>query len=301
MDNTQYQIDKRLVRQAFSKAAPDYDGLAVLQKEIGSRLMERLDLIKLEPKRILDVGSGTGTWSEQLAKRYKGAEVISLDLAPGMVQHARSQLSAWNRRFGKRRFVCGDAENLPIADNSVDMIFSNVSLQWCQDLDKTFREFQRVLRPGGLLMFTTFGPDTLTELRQAWATVDNAVHVNAFIDMHDIGDALMRSKIADPVMDTENIILTYKKAKTLMRELKGIGAHNVTAGRNHGLTGKSKLQKMLAAYEGFRTADNTLPVTYEVVYGHAWGNESQAAQHAQSDGSVHVPLSALRGSSTRER
>ncbi len=293
MDSDRYNIDKRRVREAFSKAAPDYDELAVLQKEIGNRLLERLDLIKLEPRRILDVGCGTGTWSERLSQRYRQAEVISLDLAPGMIHQARSKLSAWGRRFGKRRFLCGDAEQLPLADNSVDMIFSNVTLQWCQNLDAAFAEFHRVLRPDGLLMFTTFGPDTLTELRQAWATVDNAVHVNAFIDMHDIGDALMRARVCDPVMDTEHITLTYGDAKTLMRELKGIGAHNVTSGRNHGLTGKTKLKKMLAAYEQFRDAGNTLPVTYEVIYGHAWGRPSETQQH-MDDGTIQIPLSQLK-------
>ncbi len=294
MDNTQFNIDKRLVREAFSKAAPDYDGLAVLQKEIGKRLLERLDVIKIQPKRILDVGCGTGAWNNDLAQRYKGVEIISLDIAPGMINYARNQLSAWTRRFGKRRFICADAEQLPIADNSIDMIVSNATIQWCQDLDAAFAEFQRVLRPGGLVMFTTFGPDTLTELRQAWATVDDAVHVNAFIDMHDIGDALIRARTSDPVMDTENITLTYGDAKTLMRELKGIGAHNVTAGRNHGLTGKTKFKNMLSAYEQFRRDDHTLPVTYEVVYGHAWAGDTSETQQQDSDGTVRIPLSSLR-------
>ncbi len=293
MDNSQYSIDKRLLREAFSRAAPNYDELAILQQEIGKRLLERLELIKLTPRRILDLGCGTGTWSEALARHYGEAEVLSLDLAPGMVSHARRRLPAWRRHFGRRRFICGDAEQLPLGDASIDMIFSNVTLQWCQNLDAAFSEFQRVLRPGGLLMFTTFGPDTLTELRQAWATVDSAVHVNAFIDMHDIGDALVRTGLGDPVMDAETITLTYSDVKTLMRELKGIGAHNITAGRNHGLTGKRKLGQMLAAYEQFRRTDNTLPVTYEVIYGHAWGGKPNQQQRRQ-DGAVTIPLSALK-------
>ncbi len=301
MDRTSYQIDKRQVREAFSKAAPVYDELAVVQREIGQRMLERLDLIKLTPRRILDVGCGTGLWSEQLGQRYRQAELIALDLAPGMVQQARARLSAWRRRFGKQRFLCADAEQLPLATDSVDMIFSNVTLQWCQDLDRTFAEFRRVLRPGGLLIFSTFGPDTLTELRQAWAAADDAVHVNAFIDMHDIGDALLRAGVADPVMDMEKITLTYRDIKTLMRELKEIGAHNVTRGRNHGLTGKGKLARMMAAYEDFRRADGLLPVTYEVVYGHAWGAEPQTGQQNRSDGSVTVPIEQLKGRRTPER
>ncbi len=293
MNSNPYKIDKQQVREAFSRAAPHYDELAVLQKEIGNRLLERLDLIKLDPRRILDVGCGTGAWSERLAQRYKKAEVISLDLAPGMVHHARHQLSTWRRHFSKRRFVCGDAEQLPLADNSIDMLFSNATLQWCPDLDAAFSEFHRVLRPNGLIMFTTFGPDTLTELRQAWAAVDDAIHVNAFIDMHDIGDALMRAQVADPVMDTENIILTYRDVRTLMRELKGIGAHNVTAGRNHGLTGKTRLTKMIRAYEQFRDKQGTLPVTYEVIYGHAWGRDLDTQRHREK-GVVKIPVSQLK-------
>ena len=291
MNMNEYQVDKRQLRQSFSRAATQYDAMAVLQKEIGKRLIERLDLIKLQPERILDVGSGTGTWSRALMQRYKNAEVISLDIAHGMLHQARQSRSFMERMRDRRRYLCGDAEQLPVKDNSIDMIFSNVTLQWCRDLDSVFNEFQRVLKPGGLLMFTTFGPDTLTELRQAWAAVDDAVHVNAFVDMHDIGDALMRARVADPVMDAETLTLTYKDAKQLMRELKGIGAHNVSAGRNHGLTGKQKLQTMLNAYEQFRRTDDTLPATYEVVYGHAWGTEKQALKN---DGTVTIPISSIK-------
>ncbi len=292
MEKRPYEIDKRRVRQAFSEAAPRYDELAVVQKEIGQRLLERLDLIRLRPRRILDLGCGTGRWSEALARRYRKAEILSLDLAPGMVAEARRRMSAWQRRFGRRRLLCADAEALPLADDSIDMIFSNATLQWCQELDTLFRELRRVLRPGGVAMFTTFGPDTLTELRQAWAEVDDAVHVNAFIDMHDIGDAMVRAGLADPVMDAERITLTYRDATTLMREIKELGAHNVTAGRPRGLTAPGRLRRVMAAYERFRRDDGTLPVTYEVIYGHGWGPDP--GQRPLGDGSVAVPLERLR-------
>ncbi len=289
-----YQLDKRLIRESFDRAATGYDEVALLQQEVGQRLLERLDLIKLQPQRIVDIGAGTGELSSTLGKRYKGCEIINLDLAPNMLKQARKRQGLMDKLFGKQRFICGDAEQLPLADNSVDMVFSNFAIQWCSDLDLAFAEFQRVLKPGGLLLFTTFGPDTLKELRQAWRTVDNNVHVNSFIDMHDIGDALLRARLADPVMDAEHLTLTYPDGMGVMRDLKAMGAHNITSGRNHGLTGKQKLKQMLAAYEQFRTSEDQLPATYEVVYGHAWGSETQPQQLHDENGAVHIPLSQLR-------
>jgi len=294
MHQDAYQIDKRLIRESFDRAAAGYDEVALLQQEVGQRLLERLDLIKLQPQTIVDIGAGTGELSSALGKRYKGCEVITLDLAPNMLKQARQRQGMMDKLFGKQRFICGDAEQLPLADNSVDMVFSNFAIQWCSDLDQAFGEFQRILKPGGLLLFTTFGPDTLKELRQAWRAVDNDVHVNSFIDMHDIGDALLRAQLADPVMDAEHLTLTYPDGMGVMRDLKAMGAHNITSGRNHGLTGKQKLKQMLEAYEQFRTTDGQLPATYEVVYGHAWGSEASAKQLHDDDGAVHIPLSQLR-------
>lgn len=289
---TPYQVDKRLVRKAFDQAAPSYDENAVLQKEVALRLLERLELIKQKPGRIIDIGTGTGAWSAELGKRYKGSHILALDLAPAMLKVARSRLSLWSRRFGNHSFVCGDAERLPLQDRSVDMIFSNLAIQWCQDLDAAFAEFKRILKPGGVLMFTTFGPDTLTELRQSWARTDDAVHVNAFMDMHDVGDALMRAGLGNPVMDTERLTLTYRDPTKLMRELKAIGAHNVTAGRPHGLTGKNRLRRMLEAYEQFRTGDGLLPATYEIIYGHAWGTDLIRRSPGLSD-EITIPLTQI--------
>ncbi len=295
MDNSQYQLDKRLIRESFNRAAAGYDEVAILQREVGKRLLERLELIKLQPQRIVDVGAGTGLLSAELAQRYTSCEVISLDLATNMLNKARQRLNIKARWFGKQRFLCADADHLPLPDNSVDMIFSNFAIQWCSDLDQTFSEFQRVLKPGGLLLFTTFGPDTLKELRQAWRTVDDDIHVNSFIDMHDIGDALLRAGLSDPVMDTEHLTLTYDDGMGVMRDLKGMGAHNISAGRNHALTGKQKLKQMLAAYEQFRDTDGQLPASYEVVYGHAWGTEKKL-DDKQTEGEFHIPLSQIKRS-----
>lgn len=257
--------EKRLARRSFEQAAQSYDAAAVLQQEVAQRLLERLDLMKLEPARVLDLGCGTGYCIPELMSRYKRADIVALDIARPMLEQARRR----GRWLHRPRCVCGDAERLPFEDESFDLVFSNLMLQWCVDLDAAFAELQRVLRPGGLLLFTSFGPDTLKELRDSWAQVDGDTHVNAFLDMHDVGDALVKTRFADPVMDVERITVTYPDVWKLMRELKQIGAHNVTAGRPRGLTGKSHMQQLVNAYERYRQAE-VLPASYEIVNGHAW-------------------------------
>jgi len=283
-------IDKEQARLAFARAAAGYDAMAVLQREVGQRMAERLELVKLLPQRLLDAGCGTGAETALLLKRYPGAQVLAMDFAEPMLAQTRRHGGWWRRPT----CLCGDLESLPLADDSVDMIWSNLALQWVNDLGGAFREMWRVLRPGGLLMFSSFGPDTLKELRSAWAAVDGRSHVSRFPDMHDVGDLLLQARFADPVMDAEQLTLTYRDARQLMRELKAIGAHNATAGRPRGLTGKARLQAMLAAYEGFRR-DGLLPASYEVVYGHAWApQEKTLPQTGAADGEVRVPLDSLR-------
>lgn len=284
----EYQVSRRAVRHSFEHAASAYDEAAVLQREVADRMLERLDLVRLAPRRILDAGSGTGYVSAALARRYPKAQLIALDLAHGMVRRARSHFGYFSRRLRHHGFVCADVERLPLAAGSVDLIVSNLALQWCNPLDGAFAEFRRVLAPGGLLIFTTFGPDTLKELRASWAAADGAVHVNAFVDMHDVGDALVRARLADPVMDREDIVVTYPRVEGLLRDLKAIGAHNMNAGRARGLTGRRRFAAMRDAYEGFRR-DERLPATYEVIYGHAWapaGAEPARAAPAE----VRIPL-----------
>jgi len=264
-------IDKRQARRSFERAAEAYDQVAVLQREVGSRILERLDYVRIDPRLILDVGAGTGHTTGLLARRYPRGRVLALDFALSMLRRARRQ-GPWLRR---PRCICGDAELLPIRDASVDLLFSNLTLQWCNDLEGTFRELGRVLRPGGLLMFSTFGPDTLRELRESWEAVDGDPHVSRFPDMHDVGDALLRCRIAEPVVDAERITLTYEGVDGLMRDLKLLGAHNASPERRRGLTGKGRLEAMRRAYERFRV-DDRLPATYEVVYGHAWAPQARS-------------------------
>jgi malonyl-CoA O-methyltransferase len=266
MSGKVFDIDRAAVRRSFDRAARGYDEAAVLQAEVRARLLERLDYVNLEPEVILDVGCGTGHSSRALKDRFPGARIIALDLAEGMLaETARRQ--SWRRRFAR---VCGDVTRLPLADASIDLAFSNLTLQWCPDPDVAFAELRRVLRPRGLLNFTTFGPDTLIELREAWAQADGHTHVSRFADMHELGDGLVRTGLAEPVMDVERFTLTYPDVLGLMRDLKAIGAHNAAAQRPRGLTGRGRLRAMEAAYETTRR-DGVLPATYEVVFGQAWG------------------------------
>ena len=261
-----YLLDRHKTRLGFERAAHTYDANAVLQREIGHRLTERLDLLKMPPETGLELGCGTGAISEHLLKRYKKARVIGLDLALNMVRKTRER-GGW---FRKPHGICADVARLPLRAQSVDMVVSNLMLQWCNDLPAVFGELVNVLKPDGVLLFATFGPDTLKELRASWGKVDGFTHASRFADMHDVGDALLQAGFRDPVMDQETITLTYSEVRGLLRDLKGIGANNATQGRNQGLTGKARLQAFLQAYECFRWENGLYPATYEVVYGHAW-------------------------------
>jgi len=274
----EFEIDKKQVRRAFSRAASGYDAAAVLQREVCSRMLEKLDYIKLKPARLLDVGSGTGWGTRQLSERYPAAEIIALDIAIGMLQVARGTAGWWRKLFAGRRerFLCADVEALPITSNSVEMVWSNLAMQWCNDLPATFSELNRVIKAEGLLMFSTFGPDTLQELRAAFHGVDGYNHLNRFADMHDIGDMLVAAGFADPVMEMEKLTLTYADAKAVMQDLRDIGAHNATAGRAPGMMGKAAWQRIVENYEKLRR-DGKLPATFEIIYGHAWKPAPKAA------------------------
>jgi len=283
---------RRDVRASFEHAATTYDAAAVLQREVCDRLIERLGLIKVAPGTVLDAGCGTGYAREKLRARFPGQAIFGLDIAFGMAARALGagpRGSFLQRALGKAigrgspfHAVCGDMEALPLASSRFSLVFSNLALQWCRPA-QVFAEAQRVLQPGGLLMFSTFGPDTLHELRAAFAAVDERPHVNLFLDMHDVGDLLVHAGLGDPVMEMETLTLTYGEIKALMRELKAIGAHNVMPGRRAGLMGADAWRRVVAAYET-RRRGGTLPATFEVIYGHAW-KPQHATRRARADGS----------------
>jgi malonyl-CoA O-methyltransferase len=264
-----FSLDRRAVAQAFDRASASYDAAAALQERVRNELMERLAELKLVPLHILDLGAGTGHATRALKRLYPSSLAVAADIAPGMLARAKAQ-SRWLRRFERVR---ADAYSLPFRTGSFDLVFSSLMLQWCDDLDVVFAEIARVLKPGGVLLFSTFGPGTLAELREAWSASDApGNHVNHFFDPHALGSALMHAGLSEPVLDVDRTVVGYPDVLTLMRELKAIGAHNVTAGRARGLTGRKRLAAMTRAYESLRDGGK-LPATYEVIHAICWGAE----------------------------
>jgi malonyl-CoA O-methyltransferase len=287
-DEDAFHLDRGRLRAAFDRASAGYEAAAALQARVSTELLERLAAFDFSPGVVLDLGSGTGRVTRELKRRYPRALVIALDLAPGMLREARRHQGLW-RRFAR---VCGDALRLPLASASVDLVFSSLMLQWCEPLGSALAEVRRVLKPSGFFAFSTFGPDTLKELRAAWARADGLTHVNRFLDMHDVGDAIARSGLAEPVLDADRVELGYPDTLTLMRDLKAIGAHNVTAGRPRTLVGKTRLKRMTEAYEALRRG-GALPATYEVIYGASWGAAGPPAAAAH-EGEVLIAPASIR-------
>lgn len=268
------QIDLQDLAESFSKAAKTYDEAAFFQRIAGERLLERLDYFKLEPKSILDIGSGTGHCTRALKNKYPDAKVTGLDIANGMVQYSQSVSKS-------EHYICADALKMPLETNSLDLVFSNLTFQWIDELDHLFKEIHRVLKPNGLLLFTSLGPDTLFELKQSWQQIDEHKHVNDFLDMHHLGDAMLNAALLDPVVDNESVIIGYDKAIELMRDLKDIGAHNIDEQRHKGLTPPSSIKKLEKEYVKFRLDNGELPATYELIYGHAFAREEIPLEYHQ--------------------
>jgi len=283
-------FDPRHVRRAFSRAAHSYDAAAALQREVEKRLLESLDYLEdRQPQVVLDVGSGTGHASAAMKKRWPKAQVIALDLAEPMLREARKQ-AGWWKPFSR---VCADAQALPLLDQSVDVIYSNLCLQWVDDLPAVFAGFRRALKPGGLLLCSTFGPDTLVELREAFAQADAVPHVSRFAPIAQFGDALMMSGFRDPVLDRDLFTLTYDDLTALMRELQAIGATNARQDRRHTLTGRGRFAAARAAYEPLRRDDGKLPSSWEVIYAQAWAPDAGAPIRERGQDVASVPVSAI--------
>ncbi len=248
-------IDELVARRRFARAAATYPNASRLEAEVASRMLERLDYVKLEPRRILDAGSGPpgGVLAKRLGKRYPRAQLIALDFALDMLRASRAGF------FQKKPLrVCADLARVPLADTSVELVWCNMALHWLNEPLGAFREFARVLAPGGLVMFSTLGPDTLKELRAA--APEGRVH--RFTDMHDLGDRLVAAGFAAPVMDMELISIDYSQAAGLLDDLRASGQTNARADRPRGLAGKAFLKEIL-----FKVQNQA---TFEVVYGHAW-------------------------------
>lgn len=250
--------DKRRVAASFSRAAASYDAVAELQRTVGSALIDYLPA-DLQPSRWLDLGAGTGYFSRILASRFSTGEGVALDIAEGMLRHARPQ-------GGAAAYIAGDAECLPLREASVDLIFSSLALQWCDDFPAVLSEAKRVLRPGGVLAFTSLCCGTLQELRDSWQAVDGFAHVNRFRSIEAYQQLCAASGLRLDRLVVEPIVLHFAELRQLTHELKALGAHNLNPGRPGGLTGRARIRALIDAYEQFRTPGG-LPATYQVVYG----------------------------------
>lgn len=273
--------DRHAVARAFRRAAGGYRAADFLHQEIRARLLERLDLVALQPATLVDLGAGPPAATADLATRYPAARVLALDLVPEMLGAAPQD---WER-------ACADAAQLPLADQSVDLVVAGMLLHWCADADRVLAEARRVLRFPGLLLLSTLGPDSLRELRAAWAEVDRHTHTLAFPDMHNLGDALVRAGFAEPVVDSHVLTVTYGAVDDLVRDLRGVGATDLSAGRRLTLTGPDRWAAMKAGLERRRRADGQLPLTMEVIYGHAWAGEPRKKGAADE---IVVSLEQLR-------
>ncbi len=262
------RIDRTAARRASDRAAASYDAHAALQQEVESRLFERLDYFDVQPRRVIDLGCGTGSGSQALARRFPEATVLALDWAPAMLARHRHRPQGDAVALP----VCADMQAMPVAARSVDLVFSSLAVHSSPDEAALFAGVRRVLRPGGLFIFSSFGPDTLYELRTAWSRVDEHAHVHRFADMHDVGDALVRAGFRDPVMDAETLVLAYREPLAVMRDLKGIGDVNAASSRARGLTTPGKLARVAAEYRAFER-DGRFPARFEVVFGAAFGPE----------------------------
>jgi malonyl-CoA O-methyltransferase len=276
--------EKRAVRRAFDRAA-DFDSACFIHDAARERLLERLALVNLTPRTVVDLGCATGRGAAALAARYVGARVLAVDASTGMLRVAVAQ------RGGGIAAIGGDAERLPLRSHGIDLLFANLVLPWCRP-DIVFAEAARVLAPGGVLLFATLGPDSLAEIRRAFAAVDNGIHVHAAFDMHDLGDLAMKAGLAEPVLDVDRLSVTYAEPAALWRDLKAVAAGNVAGGRRRALTGRGRWSRLEAALAP--RAGERFSVTVELIFGQAFGRGPKETRgRAGAATEIAVPIERI--------
>lgn len=277
-----YAIRTTDVCRRFDKAADSFDDADFVHGAVRDGLFARLEPLVIDAKTVVDLGCATGAATKPLSKRFRGAHIIAVDLSSRMLQRCASK-QGW---LSKTTVLQADARDLPFDDHSVDVVFSNLMLPWVDDPAPVAAEVSRVLRKEGLFLFSTLGPDSLLDLRRAWLAVDDDPHVNSFLDMHDVGDALVRSGLRDPVLDVDRLTVTYESAEALFRDLTAAGARSALRHRRPGLTGRGRFDAMRNALQDAATGGR-LQLDLELVFGHCWGSGLQ-----QTGGDVRIdPLS----------
>lgn len=266
-------MNKHLIRHRFNRKATQYEPEDSIEEEIARRLLEHLDPVRIEPEKVLDLGAGTGTTQRALAKRYPDARVTAVDFAVAMLERARRDAGG----SARLQFVCADMEALGIRGQCFNLVHSNLALLWCANLESVLSECRRVLEPGGLLALSSLGPDTLSELRNAWRIADEHAHVQQFVDMHDLGDALHTAGFTDIVVDAERLRIEYRELDRLLIDLRNWGVGQVHGERRRTLLGRKRLDRMRNEYETYRGENGKLPATCEIAYAHAWAPATPGA------------------------
>ena len=254
----------RDVRRRFDRAASGFDAVDFVHSTTREGLLARLSPMLIDAKTVVDLGCATGTASSALSRQFRRARIISIDLSHQMLRQAQRKRSL----FSRGTMIQANAVALPLASQSVDLVFSNMLLPWVSEPATLFAEIARVLRTDGLFVFSALGPDSLKELRQAWQDVGNGAHVNRFLDMHEFGDAAVRSGLRDPVLDIDRLQVTYEKPQALFDDLTAMGGRNSLLNRRRSLLGTSRFEAMTGALAGV----GALTLDLELIYGHCWGS-----------------------------
>lgn len=278
-----------LISKWFDKIAKNYDAFSVLQQSVASMLIERLLPMQVSPKKIIDVGCATGFGLLLLEDKFKETDVLGLDISKKMLHYAQKR-GKWLR---KRQVMCADANDMPIHSASVDMIFCNLLFPYIHDCRKILKEILRILRPGGLLVFSSLGPDSLQEIRRSWANIDDDPHVKTFLDIHDVGDSLLAEGFVEPILEIENFQFNFSDTQKMFAELRGLGFRNEDSQRFSFLTSKRRWQRFLEQLLLLKQ-NQKIPLTFEIILAHAWKPEQEKVKHKKVRGEISIPISQLK-------